>query len=613
MIIKKNTVIPVFILLILFTSLFVSIVSIAQMPDKIMGEKDIYVLTSSTDKNPLRSNLDINIAYGLENMSYVESVSPEIFVFTTIANKAVTIRGVIFSKLLSLEGGKIIEGEMPHDYGDALLGYRAQKILNLKIGEKLAIRGGFASSLAVINITGIYKSDSPTDDEIIVDLSTARKLAGIGNDEISIIRIKSKNQVMLKKFMDPKSPKFTVNLNVTSESYIGESINVSAKIKNMGINVGNCDLTLFWNGREIKYSNISVYTEKTVSLEIKAPKIPGNYTLKATVSNSLLHYTSSVNIKVKKRPIFVRGPTNIIENAYSIFYAYSIHQENLENLTLEIRGEGYSSLSTGNSPLRIKISRSGNYTLVFSKEGYQAACIEVKVYKKVPLEELATIKNLYNGTIILPKGEKIEIETDGKIYFSIDNSSLVEKSGNITIPQYLKGMHKVNITVIKDTMLGWQNFDLLILENYNPEVISLHPSEKAYYGETVSFQIRDKLPIKNVSVYYENKRKDYEINQKLGMKENYTFNVTVTLNSSEEIRIFFSDILDKVYNASFKFHLIYQKDVIPPEIIVPDKIEIWGGNSTIIRAEDNVALDFLSVFIFGRYFNTTSTAISIPT
>ncbi len=613
MIIGKNTAVPVLILLILFTSLFVSITSISQMPDKIMGGKDIYVLTSSTDRNPLRSNLDINIAYGLENMSYVSEVSPEIFVFTTINGRPITIRGVIFSKLLHLENGNIVEGHFPRNEYDALIGYRAQRFLGVKIGDRLTLLGGFTASMAIVNITGIYKSGYPTDDELIVSLSTARKLAGIGDNQISIIRVKSKEKRMLEEFMSPRYPKFSATLNVTDHAYPGQRINVTVNIENMGTVGGRCNLTLLWNNQSWRYEDIPVTTERKITATITAPS-PGNYTLIARVENYLLHYTISQEIEILKKPIFIKGPSQLMANSAAMFYATSFNNENLRNVKVSIYGEGYSDNFVSDSPIQIKIPQSGNFTVRFSKVRYKTSSIEVRVYQKGNFNSLASVEPLYGDLILLKKGESVHIKSDGDIYYSLDSSSPRKTSGVIKFPPYIIGEHRLKVLVIRNETMASRNFTVYILEKYHPEIIATNNQSSVYYGSEITFQLRDEVPIINATVHYGNEIREYQIEQQFEPeKKEYVYNITLRIEKSRWIRIFFSDLLGQIYNESFRYKIIYQRDIFPPQIILPKNLRIWSGNTSVVEARDNVAVANISVEIFGRYFNATSSQVRIPT
>jgi len=611
MILTRQTTIPVFILLVLFTSLFISLVSISQMPDKIMGSGDIFILTSSTDKNPLRSNLDIEIAYGLENMSYVEAVSPEIFVFTTLNNLPLTIRGVEFKKLIKLEEGEIVEGSIPYQPNGALIGYRAKELLHVKIGDELTLIGAFESSVAIVNITGVYRSNSPTDDELLVSLPTARRLAGIGENEVSIIRIRSERYDMLEKLMDPRYPKFTAMLNVTSHAYTGDAINVSVLINNLGKEVGTCNLTLSWNNVKKVIQNISIAENKLLSFKIKAPNYPGNYTLEVLVGNDLLNYSARTDVQILPKPIFVDGPQIMLTNRTYKFRVFSLEEKELKNITLEILGHGYEISLKDDSPINVKLPYPGNYTFIFRKYGFKEREMNVSVYREVPFEEVAKIEPLYNGDIIIKKGGSIRINATGDIYYSLDNSSLEKTSRIISLPPYITGFHVFRVSIIDGHSMASENFTLYIPDKYSPKI--KNEKNEAYYGEWVNFQLSDQVPIRNITVKYGNLTKYYEINQRLEKnKENYTYNVTLQINSTNEIRITFTDALGNTTWASFKFHVIYQEDILPPEILVKDRIEIWGGNTTRIICRDNVAIANISVFIFGKFFNSSSNFVDIP-
>ena len=635
MIIKRSIIVPILILLILFTSIFVSLNSIFVMPQDIMGGSNAYVLTSSTDRNPLRSNLDINIAYGLENTSYITAVSPEIFLFTTVKNEPVTVRGVIFTKFLQIENGKIIKGSLPHNLNDALVGEKLFNFLHLKIGEKITVSGSFQPSIAIINITGVFHTGGVSDDEILINLLTAQKLAGLKYKQVSIIRFKTNDLEKTRNLMDPKYPKFTITLNSTSQVYMYDQFNVTVTIENIGYSGGLCSFNLEFQNQSFQ-REIYIVKNESFNITLKA-KHPGDYRIIASVKNDVLFYSTYLEISVLKNPVIFEGKILSYVNTPTHYKFLTRNNTKIENATLKVYGDGYSKIYHFNYSVNVTFPKEGPYILYFEKEGFENKSIEVKVFKKVPLELLASINPSPIGyTIPLKSGTNITISTENGslIYYSIDNGVLRTTNSTIPLIGNLVGTHTLEINVVKDWMMGNETY---IIHIYNSSTIQIYSpitsDSVVYYNSSFEISILSEIPLKNVSISVNKWIRNINLNQsfKKGVF-NYTYNFTVKVKYKRlEVEIYTENILGTSKQFTITPGVIYSSDIIKPEIIIGTHknidtikngeyptIEVWSGESFIIRATDNLNIMNLTVYIFDRYFNASSEgsdtlSVTVPT
>jgi len=638
MIIKRSVVVPILILLILFTSIFVSLNSIFLMPQEIMGGSNTYVLTSSTDRNPLRSNLDINLAYGLENMSYITAVSPEIFLFSTVKGEPVTLRGVIFSKFLNIEDGRLVEGAMPKNLDDALVGEKIFNFLKLKIGEKLTISGSFQPSIAIINITGVFRTGTSADDEILISLPTAQKLAGLKKGDVSIIRFKTDDLDKTRKLMDPSYPKFTVRLNSTAQVYVYDTFNVTVTIENIGSDGGLCHF-------ELEFQNESfvrdIYVNENVSFNITLKaKYAGNDEITASVKNDVLFYSTFLNISIMKNPVIFHGKVLTHTGVPTTYTFETRNNTKIENATLKVYGSNYSKTYHFNYSVNIIFPHEGLYTLYFQKEGFENKTIEVKVFKKVPFENLAKINPQPLGKIIpVQLGENITVisQNNSKIYYSIDGGTLWSTNSTIPIPKNLEGRHVLEINVVNNWSMANGSY---VIYTYNSSNISIFSQIKSdsivYYNSSFKIDVWSEIPLKNITVSINKWRRDFDLNQtfKEGIS-NYSYNISVEVKYKRlEVIVYAQNILNSSTSLKITPKVIYSSDITEPEIIIGNRknldmmrilknrdvptIEVWSGESFTIRAVDNLNMKNLSVYIFNTYFNASSEnseslSVTIPT
>ena len=616
MIIGKGVSIPVLVLFLLFTSMFTSLVSIYEMPQQMMGTNNTYVLTSSTDNNPIRSNLDIRIAYGLENMSYITAVSPEIFVFTTLNNRAVTVRGVMFQKFLYLENGKIIRGKIPESPSGALVGEDIAKNMNIHIGEKLTIIGSFTPSVAVINVTGIFYTGDPTDDEILVNLPTARCLAGIAEGKVSIIRLKTNDVNKVDDLMNPNYPKFKVNINSTAQAYLGNKLNFTVNITNMGHRPGWAHLMLTFQNTNIEKS---VYVDREKSMNFTLyPTYEGNYTLKAVVKNNVFYYTYHTQISVLKKPTFINGASLAYVNSSTSYIVTTLGNQTVKSGTINITGpNNYSYNQVIKGKINVYFPYPGRYLIQYVSNNYSGSNITVTAYKMTTLSNLAYITPCpINGTIYAETGNAVKVISQGNVYFALDNGTMINES-IIKINKNMYGNHLIKILVIYKNSMAVSNFIIHVVPDYPLKINSpVKNGSMVTYGKNITFQIMDPVPLKYLTYTVNGVQKNIFLNQSFNSDSfsNYTYSLTVMVNSTHfHTVITANDYWNRSSNINVKCNVYLQKDVIKPEIIVNKVVKIWGGNSTEVIAKDNVAVAKISVRFYNHYFNATGGDVYVHT
>ena len=603
MILGKKIILPIFILFLLFSSMFISLISIYTMPESILGGHGVYVITSSKDKNPIRSNLNLEIAYGLENMSYIKAVSPEIFVFTVINNKPITVRGVQFEKFIHIENGKIVEGQLPKTVHGAMIGINAAKRFNLHVGDKVTLYGSFTSSIAIVNITAIYKTGHPVDDELVVSLSIAGELAGIAPGHVSIIRVKTDDANKINLLLSRTYPKFTASINSTSQTYTGDIFNVTVRIKNEGTQGGKAQLSVRF---EEEWKNLTVYVKnyKNVTLKFIA-KHSGSHYIIATVKNDVMYYTNKTLVSVMKKPVFISGPTMVNVNQTVMYNITTVRGENITSGNITIFGpKGYHRYMKAKSVLKLSFPVVGNYTILFKGENYSTEELNVSAYGHKSLFSIATLSpDPINDTFYILKGEKLTIITNGTSYVSIDNSTYMKRK-EIVVSKSMIGNHLIKIRVISNNYMGEHSFKLHPVSNISPKIISPIKNEDVVtFGENLTFQILDPIPIKRIHYTYNNESREIFLNQSFDLYiENYTFNITINVNTLHfHFNMNFTDSWGRGAKISAKCKVFVEKDIFSPHIIAKN-VTMWSGNVTEIYAYDNEKISELSVSVFGHEF-----------
>jgi ABC-type lipoprotein release transport system permease subunit len=112
----------------------------------------------------------------LRKQDFVETVSPEIYVFSVINNEPIMVRGVEPKPFLRIENAAFKETKFNDKF--ALIGEGLAKRFNLGINDTFVLTGSIVPAIMELPITGIYSTATPSNDELLIPLQTANILRG---------------------------------------------------------------------------------------------------------------------------------------------------------------------------------------------------------------------------------------------------------------------------------------------------------------------------------------------------------------------------------------------------------------------------------------------------
>lgn len=138
-------------------------------------------------------SLNITILDSIKNQTNVEAASAEISCFSVIDGSPVVVRGVILEDFLEIEGSSLVRGEAQNTERFAVIGRRLSETLGLDLGDRFLLIGSSNPAMFQMEINAVYEGPY-SEDELLIPLSYARKMAGIGGDSVLYIRVKTTNQ-----------------------------------------------------------------------------------------------------------------------------------------------------------------------------------------------------------------------------------------------------------------------------------------------------------------------------------------------------------------------------------------------------------------------------------
>ena len=234
MLIQKKNIIGMVLCIMLFTASVPILMGVKSSPDSIFRGEDVLTLTQTNVNTPISASL----AQKLNEEDFVEVASAEIYAFSYIINRKsnnyepVISRGVEPGNFLKIENAKLIEGNYPKDF--LLIGKDLSKRVGIDVGHSITITGSTVPAILELSVTGIFSSETSSNNQILIPLSCARKFAGLSKDMVLSIRVKTEDQQKLIDFLTEEEYSvvvstgggvpISVNENKTYEQQVAEDL-----------------------------------------------------------------------------------------------------------------------------------------------------------------------------------------------------------------------------------------------------------------------------------------------------------------------------------------------------------------------------------------------------
>ena len=141
-------------------------------------------------------SLDASLVEELKAQPNVEAASAEISCFSVINNFPVVVRGVNLDDFLNIENSTLIRGEVENQDNFAVVGKKLAENIGMDVGDRFLLTGSSSPAMFQMEIDAVYEGRY-SEDEVLVPLSYARKMAGLSGDSVLFIRVRTTNQTAL--------------------------------------------------------------------------------------------------------------------------------------------------------------------------------------------------------------------------------------------------------------------------------------------------------------------------------------------------------------------------------------------------------------------------------
>ena len=433
LLIRRRMIIAASLSLIIFSATISVLMGIGAAPGTVIGNPDVYVITSKSTDSLLNSRLDADLSDLLLENGFVTNSSPEIFAFAEISGSAVIIRGVDFQAFMGVEGARLISGAMPLDPSQGLIGSRLANRIHAEIGDHYPLVGSFNPSVSEVEIVGIITSSSGVEDELIVSLPLSRCLTGIATNSVSIIRVLG-DTTELEQMFGKDAPRFSIyNLAVANRILgIGHTTQVSLNLKNWGDVNGTAHATVVDMPDNITIIDSDYFINGSTVLALTSNytfSSIGNHTVKASISGTFPQSVST-NVTVKGPFLSLVIPSKMPQ--YHNFTASVINQTLGVVVGAAVRIGGFDFVTNASGRCLINASLSpGNYTINASSPGYESAVGHIEIIDSSSIPPNATI--LVYDIVLTP--DVVKVHENCMIAFYVQNFG--NSTGSYQVSSYI--------------------------------------------------------------------------------------------------------------------------------------------------------------------------------
>ncbi len=157
---------------------------------------DVYAVTQGTGNDSINDTL----FHELSAQPWAQLVSGEIFAVGTLHGTPVVVRGANASVFVAMEGGTWVE-QTPAPTHWAVAGTGLRDRLGLSLREYVTLEGSSVPRLTLVPLVGVFRSANVANDELVVDLGTARFLTGAAAWAYHSIRVETAQPDALVSFL----------------------------------------------------------------------------------------------------------------------------------------------------------------------------------------------------------------------------------------------------------------------------------------------------------------------------------------------------------------------------------------------------------------------------
>lgn len=360
MILPRGAVAPLALLVALATTSVGYYAGIADAPRAFIGGGDDLLIAPPAGEIPGRAVVPTALVGPLRGLGSVRSVSPEVYALTQVEGRSVLVRGVEVAAFLAIEQAELVEGRLPANDGEALIGRGLQRALRIQLGDDVLVPSPFRRHAALFSVVGVIDAETPARDELIITLPAGRSLADVDDGQAHLVRIDADPPDEVRGLLHASAPVFTYSdVQLATSTFLsGEPVTLTAKLTNWGRFPAVKDVEVRQGGDVVGRSTYVV---------------PGLSTIPVAVGFTLTGIGDTRITLNPTLPVTLRAPTHRIEAATTVVAgnATILRVRDLEGspvpgIVLTTEGANATTNEMGEANLRFP---TAGHALVLAKAG----------------------------------------------------------------------------------------------------------------------------------------------------------------------------------------------------------------------------------------------------
>ncbi len=154
--------------------------------------EDVIVVSYRGSRSAFTGIVPVYIALRLGQAPGVLAVSPEVLAPVVVRGCPAVLRGVVPSRFLALQRLEAVSGRLllDCDVFEAVVGVGLAGRLGIGVGDGILVFSAMRDVSIWLRVVGVFKSDTALDDEILSTVWVGRRLRGIGDSYVSLVRAK---------------------------------------------------------------------------------------------------------------------------------------------------------------------------------------------------------------------------------------------------------------------------------------------------------------------------------------------------------------------------------------------------------------------------------------
>ncbi|RLG43768.1 MAG: hypothetical protein DRN81_05895 [Thermoproteota archaeon] len=151
---------------------------------------DVVVVSFKSSRSAFTGIVPVYVALKLAEAPGVVAVSPEALAPVVLRGCPAVLRGVVPSKFLVLQPLEAVSGRLlcDSDLFEAMVGVGLAGRLGIGVGDSILVFSAMRDVSMWLRVVGVFRSDTAMDDEVLSTLWVGRRLRGLDDSYVSLVR-----------------------------------------------------------------------------------------------------------------------------------------------------------------------------------------------------------------------------------------------------------------------------------------------------------------------------------------------------------------------------------------------------------------------------------------